>query len=407
MNVALVCVCFPYGDKEPYLESELAGLRAHFGRMVVMPVAPADRARGYRTGGADVVVRPLFSLGVLLAALREVRRNPAAVARTILMLLGARGRPVTKLKNLAVLPKALALCREVRDRGVDHIHAYWLSTPATVAYVISRLTGIPWSASAHRWDIYEENALDLKVASARFVRAISLRGRDDLRSRVPVSAADRISCVPLGIQIPATTVRPHPKRGFLSLLCAAALVPVKGHATLIGALAIARESGVDVRCTLAGDGPLGVALRRAVNAAALGGTVRFDGHIPRAQLHQRMLEGEFDAVVLASTERPGGLMEGIPAALIEAMAFGIPVIATDSGSVPELVDASTGWLVKAGDSYALAAAIVALARNGELAASRSVAARRRVECRHDVRAAARSIAARIDEAQFAHERVPA
>jgi glycosyltransferase involved in cell wall biosynthesis len=88
--------------------------------------------------------------------------------------------------------------------------------------------------------------------------------------------------------------------------------------------------------------------------------------------------------VIASVQGADGLMEGVPVALIEAMAAGTPVVAADSGSVGELVDGTTGLLVPHSDPAALAGALVRVARDPALRDQLRDAGRARVERDFDV-----------------------
>ena len=87
----------------------------------------------------------------------------------------------------------------------------------------------------------------------------------------------------------------------------------------------------------------------------------FRGHVAHEQLLGELDAGAYDAVILTSIELGGGLMEGIPVALMEAMARRVPVIATDSGSIGELVDDECGRLVDPRNVTAIAAAVAELA----------------------------------------------
>ncbi len=98
---------------------------------------------------------------------------------------------------------------------------------------------MPFSSTAHLWDIYEANALGPKLRRARFVRAISARGRRDLLAAVPGTPADRIGVLHVGVDVPETLpARPARAAGApFTVLCAANLVRKKGHADLVRALA--------------------------------------------------------------------------------------------------------------------------------------------------------------------------
>jgi glycosyltransferase involved in cell wall biosynthesis len=89
---------------------------------------------------------------------------------------------------------------------------------------------------------------------------------------------------------------------------------------------------------------------------------------------------EARAFALPSVRLPSGRMEGIPVALMEAMAAGVPVVATRLSGIPELVrDGDTGLLVEPGDTSGLVAALTSLLENDALAAELAVRARRLVE----------------------------
>jgi glycosyltransferase involved in cell wall biosynthesis len=286
------------------------------------------------------------------------------------------------LKNLALFPKALAVAHHIEMERVDHIHAYWLSAPATVALVVSDLLDIPWSSSAHRWDIYEQNLLKRKAGTASFVRTISDRGRRDLVGMIDAKDHNKIRQVPVGVKIPSVTCGPTP--GPLRLLCAANLIEQKGHADLLEALAIASDRGVAFTCDIVGSGPTFHRLQRSIERLGLSGRVALCGRIPHDMLLERLQSGQYDAAVLASRDDANIPMEGIPVALIEAMAAGLPCIATASGGIPELIDDSVGFLALPGDKTSIADAIERSAASAEVRASLGFRARQRVSERFNI-----------------------
>lgn len=402
MKVAVLAVHYPFGNAEAYLGVELSAL-VHACEEVI--VVPMWRGRGVRELPAGVLLfdLPTFSVRCLLAALSTILTRPRQTAVALFTLANSRSRLSTKVKNLAILPKALALAAWARNRGIEHIHAYWLSTPATAAFIAASIAEIPWSASAHRWDIYEENALDIKGRHARFIRTISERGERDLCERLPMSLRMRVRHVPIGVVVPEIVTLPRNSTN-LRLICPAALVEVKGHETLLRALAILRERGCEVRCDFAGIGPLSGILKRHCNELGLHEVVRFLGFVPQEELHAALSRGEYSAVVLSSNHGDGGLMEGIPTALIEAMSRGVPVIATDSGSTGELVDATTGALVPVSNPLALANAISAVGEDLAQVRSRALRAYERVRDRHDHTRQMRVLAALMNDTTLVLER---
>jgi glycosyltransferase involved in cell wall biosynthesis len=391
VRLAIVPVSFPLGNNEPYLAGEGSSLAKLCESVMLVPVRPHSASRTMHSG-MHVIAEPLLSRCVWLAAARGFGLNPRAALRSAYQAVVASGSFAHGCKNLLVLPKAFATAAWLREHRIDHVHAYWLSTPATVAYVAASIAGIEWSSSAHRWDVYEANMRARKIGSARFIRTISDRGSRDLGAG---RSHPNVHCVPLGV--PMAVYRPPGilERATLRLLCPAALVAVKGHETLIEALRIARERGIPVECTFAGDGPLRAKLERRVRRAGLSAAIVFAGYVPQARLHAALLGGAFDGVVLASRDDGPRAMEGVPSALIEAMAIGIPAIATTSGSVPELLDARTGYLAPPGDAAALATAFARIWRYPHEARARRERAAIVVRAKHNADRQGRALSALI------------
>jgi colanic acid/amylovoran biosynthesis glycosyltransferase len=396
MKLALVSAKFPFGGKEPYLHAELRALAPHLDGITVFPTSPAGAARGFSNVAAEVARLGLWSPGTLVGALAALATRPRRSLDAVGALLSAPYRPGVKLKNLAVIPLGLALGMRLARERFDHVHAYWLSTPATVAYLAAKVAGIPWSSTGHRWDIYEDNALAVKLPDAAFVRAISERGKRDLLAALNGRGPTTVEVVHVGVDVPPEPHRPTDggaRRPF-TLLCAANLVPVKGHRALLEALAMLRSDGLAIRCTIAGEGELRAVLE--AQAAALGlDEVRFRGHVPHDVLLAEIAAAEYDAMVLTSIELPGGLMEGIPVALMEAMARGLPVIATDSGSIPELVDKTCGRVVPQQNVARIADAIAELASDPALRANLARAAHTKIRREFNVAEAGRTLASLI------------
>jgi glycosyltransferase involved in cell wall biosynthesis len=450
MRVAIVAAKYPYGPQEAYLDRELRALAPHTAGIAVFPTSPSVRERGYRDIPAEVHRLGLISVATVAGAVTALVTRPAATVRAIAAVLSAHGRPGTKLKNLAVIPLGLAVGVALRRGRFEHVHSYWLSTPATVAYIAAAVAGIPWSSTAHLWDIYEENAPALKLRSARFIRAISARGRADLLAAVPDIPPERITVLHVGVDVPdrapSFALRQAQgdigiggiaggaqgdigiggiaggaqgdigiggiaggaqgdigiggiaggaqgdigiggiaggAQGDIRILCAANLVVKKGHADLLRAVAAVREGGAGVRLTLAGDGELRGELEALVRDLHLDDSVTFRGYVGHDTLLEEIRAGSYDVMALTSLELPGGVMEGIPVALMEAMALGLPVVTTSTGSITELVDDGCGRVVPQGDVMAIAGALRELA-DPALRARLADAAHARVRAEFDV-----------------------
>jgi glycosyltransferase involved in cell wall biosynthesis len=286
----------------------------------------------------------------------------------------------TRGRNIAILPRAAALVDVIRKRKPDHLHVHWGGASSTLAMIASEATGTPWSMTLHRWDIYADNLLARKLASACFTRVISESAVAHVASVVPGAKVDVIH---MGIELPPEPLPlRRPERRERRIACIASLVPVKNHAGLLRAFrTIAFDH--DVLLDLVGDGPLRPRLATLVNELGLDDRVRFVGTLPHEEILRRLGAGHWLAVVLASIASADD-HEGIPVSLMEAMAAGVPVVATDSGGTSELVGRDAGLLVPAGDVEALAEGLREIVSDPELRRSVSEGGRRRVAESFDV-----------------------
>jgi glycosyltransferase involved in cell wall biosynthesis len=155
------------------------------------------------------------------------------------------------------------------------------------------------------------------------------------------------------------------------------LVPKKGMDVLVRAVADLAGSDQPVLCEIIGDGPERGRLQALVAELGVAPLVTLRGGLPPAEARRRVAEA--DLFALACLRAPNGDMDGIPVALMEAMAASTPVISTRLSGIPELIaDGESGLLVEPGDVDGLATAIRRLAEDSALAARLAAGGRRRV-----------------------------
>jgi colanic acid/amylovoran biosynthesis glycosyltransferase len=353
MKILYITGSMPYGTGEAFLIAEVRELIRLGHEVVIIPRSPGRRA----VHGRDLLTftrrEGLLSWRVIAIALRQCLAAPAKAAAAVRPIWRS-GRWNVMLKNLAVIPKAFWLAEFARRIGADHIHCHWAGTTATMALVASRLTNIPWSLTAHRSDIVGNNLLETKARSAAFVRFISEDGRAMARA-LGMTCGATVRTLHMGVAIPVSANGKRP--GSHVVLCPADLLPIKGHEYLIQAWARLRTRGFRGELWLAGEGPLARRLQRLVRSLNIGDSVKFLGRLEHEALLQFYAAGLVSVVALPSIDLGDGSHEGIPVALMEAMSFGIPVIATNTGGIPELVIEGTGLLVPPADPSALADAI--------------------------------------------------
>jgi glycosyltransferase involved in cell wall biosynthesis len=315
-----------------------------------------------------LVRAPARLLGAWARALRSHAHSPKLLARAILGVAGGA-----------------QFAREMQRRGVGHVHAHFATHSALAAWVVERLAGIPYSFTAHADDIFVRRPmLEEKVAAASFVVAISEFNRRLLAGQIGETAARRIRVVHCGVPVDQFAPLPpasasHP----FTILCVGRLEPKKGQRHLIEACRLLRERGIALRCWLVGEGRERARLERARDDAGLGDHVELLGARSRSEI--RALVAEAHAFALPSVVAADGRTDGIPVALMEAMALERPVVSTRISGIPELIaDGHSGRLVEPGDAAALADALEAIHRDAEHAAQLAREAARRVRERFDL-----------------------
>jgi colanic acid/amylovoran biosynthesis glycosyltransferase len=307
----------------------------------------------------------------------------------------ALGRPLALLQRggyrvaRVALPAGMAqLADYLRDRQARVLHYHFL-TDARFLLGLARRTGLPAVASAYGYDVTQFPAR-YRGLGRRYLRPVFdrldrvLAMSDDMRRDLLA-----IGCPGSKIEVhyygvPTARFR-HAERRYdhgrpLVVLCCGRLERYKGQHLILEALSRLERCGHrDFRLVLVGDGSARAALERTVAEAGwTGGRVVFAGHVPHASdalvEHYRVA----DAFILPSVTL-GDLKEGIPGTIVEAMASGLPVIATRHAGIPAVIESGRdGLLVDEFDVDGLASALHDLltdpaqrARLGQAAADRA------------------------------------
>jgi colanic acid/amylovoran biosynthesis glycosyltransferase len=299
-------------------------------------------------------------------------------------------------KACVVVPRAAVIARRIERMGLRHVHAHWATHPALGAYVIRELTGATYSFTAHAHDLYLDRAmLDEKIRGARLVVTISRHNRDLLERLYGHAAAEKTLVIPCGVD--PRIFRPRAPRapdGVLRLACVAGLRDYKGHRWLVDACALLKVRGIPFHGVFVGDGPERRDIEARIAAAGLGADLELLGNQPQDRI--RAVLDASDAMVHPSVTTPAGMMDGIPVALMEAMATGLPVVSTAVSGIPELVvDGHTGLLAPEQDAVALADALERLHREPGLARRLADEGRRHVLERFNLLVNARRLHAQL------------
>ncbi len=247
--------------------------------------------------------------------------------------------------------EAVQLAHWLVKERFEHLHCHLGNAGSSTALLAAALAGLPFSLTCHGAEMYERQTLQLarKVEHAAFVVCVSELGKRHLMQLTTPNQWSKLQVVRCGLEkIDASPMPIHDGPG--RLLCVARLSAEKGHALLLSALSELQQRGHAFHCTLVGDGPLRPAIEAQIVKLGLSAQVSLTGSLAPEHVAEHYIAS--DIVVLASA------IEGVPVALMEAMAHGRPVVATGVGGVRELVvHEQTGFVVRPGDAHALAAAL--------------------------------------------------
>jgi len=406
--IAVVVARFPRID-ETYILREINELERQ-GQAVVLVALRPDHGKVVHEEAKPwlqrIVYLPLLSLAVLRSNAKRLAREPRRYLGLLLrLLLGTIAHPRTLLRTLALFPRAVHLAGVVGSLGVKHIHAHFATRAATVAYVASALNdGVTFSFTVHGPDVFVHRPfLAEKLAAAKFVRAISLFNKAFVCGLCGANSGDKVAVVHMGLDpdvYARAAAEPREAGSRLHLLSVASLLPNKGFGVLIEACAKLIAEGLDIDCTIVGDGPMREPARRWIADHGMAERIALLGAVPQHEVARLM--GACDIFVMPSVVARDGQMDGIPMALIEAMASAKPVVAASLSGIPELVQHDVGGiLVDATHTDRIAAAVRRLAEDPALRERLGRAGQAKVRREFDVRDTAAAFIGLLDR----HEHV--
>lgn len=387
MRLAYLVSKYP-SENHTYILREVSRLRAHGIDVEVVTITPDDR-RSDEVSAADraeqaatFAVKSRGALGILADNLWTLVRRPRRYVRGALLARRLAGADLKRIAyNLAYLAQAAVVGRWLLRRGHGRLHVHYAST---VGLLAAAMFDVDVSATIHGSAEFinpDLQQLREKVRAFKFTVAISRFGRSQLMLNSDPADWPKIHVVPLGVDrdmgiSPGPAPSPNlggrklnsPGRPF-HVACVGQLQPAKGLHVLLDAAALLRAQGRNLRVTLVGDGPYAASL--AERARSTGVDVVFTGRLNQDRV--RAVYADSDAFVLAS------FAEGVPVVLMEAMACGVPCVATRIAGIPELIrDGVDGLLVTPSDVEELARAVATLMDDDQISRRLANSARARV-----------------------------
>ena len=264
--------------------------------------------------------------------------------------------------------EAIHLGPVLEKEGITALHAHFAGMATRTAWWTKRLFGIPYSFTGHANDIFVEKPdqrlpLGQLIQDAEFVATETDFSTQYLQSKFPESAS-KIHRVYNGLNLDPFR-QADPGAGSLEMIAIGRLIPKKGFEVLIRACNMLVSKGLKLHCRIVGAGPEHVPLRQLIDQFALGKFVELTG--PKAQPEIVDLLAQSNLFVFPAVEDGTGDRDNLPTVIIEAMASGLPVVATGIGGIGEIVTHRTnGLIVPEGDADALADAIAFVAEHADL-----------------------------------------
>lgn len=301
-----------------------------------------------------------ISWDVLKAQFRFLQRSPGryllALAKTIW---STYREPGVLLRALTIFPKSVYFAGQMEELGIDHVHAHFVWLEGIAAGIVSDLLGITFTIHPHAFGLFGRNQRNVRRQLEKASRIVTISGyhRAYIAALCPRIDPYEIEVVHYGLE--TDRFRPTSRQagaGPVRILSVGRLIEKKGHEYLIDACALLIERGLVIQCDIVGTGPLRRALEARIQQHGLRGRVTLLGALEEARVLE--LYRRTDIFALPCVVARSGDQDGMPVALIEAMASELPVVSTSVAGIPELVrDGQTGLLVEQRDVSGLADAL--------------------------------------------------
>ena len=284
------------------------------------------------------------------------------------------------------LRRAMFLADDCRRAGIRQLHVHFAAEASEWARVVQLAQGIPYTVTVHARDLFcPRPSLGDVLHDAAAVVTISHYNREQLLALDIPGLDGKLAVIHQGIPLSAA-VPWQPRRPVdpVRVLFVGRMVNKKGGDLLVAAVARLVARGQNIRLEMVGDGPQRQPWQEQSDAAGLASSVCWHGSLPRDEVEALYRRGA-DLFVLPCRVTADGDQDGIPVALLEAMARGVPVVTTPVSGIPELVEhGETGLLVEPDNPQALADAMARAIADPGQSQHLVRAGRRCVEQQHDV-----------------------
>lgn len=336
---------------------------------------PEARLLRVRPNGTLLWVAPLWAL------LKNFRAYVSTLAEALVAMVR---KPQRAFHVFYVWLSAVWLAYTLRSDSIEYVHGHFLHNEALATMWLARLLAVPYGITAHVASIRHERGLMRKVVQG----AALLAGDTEQTLAVYQELAGRpAELIRNGIDVQDFSFSEHtalPPEGKALVLAVGSLLPPKGFDVLVRACAVLHQRGLPFHCRIIGEGIERPNLEALIQENGLGGVVDMPGALKFEALKEQYRQASL--LVMPSIPSPAG-SDGLPTVLIEAVAYGLPVIGTRHAGLPDLVrHQQTGLLAEPGNVQMLAEYIQTYLTDSALRSRMALNGRALVEREFDLRA---------------------
>ena len=368
MRVLYILYRFPQLS-QTFVRDEIVALRADGIHVDVISLddpglpRPSDAWAGpYRVASRPTLLRAIIDL------VWWFTRAPAAAAHLMAIAVLERRRA------RYMLVRVPTLARRLTRGNHQHVHTHFAWDTASVASAVSRLLGTTSSITVHARDIYAQPPRIVRRRLSRYSTVITvchfnvgwLRG-----ARMVDANRPPVSMIPCGVEVPPRVTEAKQ----FDVVAVGRLIEKKGMHILIEAVGQLQPHLPELRVAIVGDGPLAPALRALVADLGLKDSITMLGGLPHEDTLRTIGAGR--VFCMPAIVGSDGDSDAMPVVIREAMARGIPVVASAVAGIPEAVQPDVGWTVPPGSVPALADALISALTGTEQAVARGERARER------------------------------
>jgi len=332
-----------------------------------------------------VYLLPFAAKDFINSFVEVLKAGPAVWWQCLAVIAKARDTSLSQKVGLfALVFVAGKLAGITKTKGWSHIHVHSCANTASIALFNSILTGCTYSMTLHglTLEVYGPNQ-EQEWKNAAFAIVISQLLLNDVKNKLANFLPTQLAVAPMGVNIAeikrSSPYKPWEEGSPCKIFACGRLNPVKGHKYLIETVELLRNRGFEVRLQIAGEDEQGGSgyhkeLEKIIEDKSMSECVELLGAVSEQRIRQGLEEAHVFA--LAS------LNEGIPVAVMEAMAMEVPTVVTNVGGTSELVDdGADAVLVQSEKPEEMADAIAQVLQNPELALGLSQESRKKIKAK--------------------------